>query len=239
MNKEEILRKNLETLTSKINEHKAIIDGLREDKNKIKEELYKIIESKSTIIDYNDIENVDPIEYLLANTKDDDEIELKDMAYIFGMSLSTLRSKIDKTQITRYDKFDRHGTKLVRTTIKYLKEFLGNSKPNEKMIECIKYILKYHHENRKPISVDVPIKDLEIPLEEYATFRKLTITELVTRGLGRGFFVKPQLNSIQRLLFAYSIGYKLQWLRSRFMRFSYTVVKEPIRFTFRIYHKEK
>ncbi len=239
MSKEDILRKNLETITSKINEHKAIIDGLKEDKEKIKEELFKIVESQSTLIDYNDIENIDPLEYLLNIAKDDDEIELKDIAQILGMSLSSFRNKMDKTQISKYERFDKHSTKLIRTSIKYVKEFIGGGKSNEKMVECIKYILKYHHDNYKPIAVDVPIKELDIPLDEYTAFKKLTITDLATRGLGRGLFIKPQLNSVQRLLFAYNIGYRLQWLRSRFSGTLYTVEKEPIRFAFRIYHKEK
>ena len=239
MTKEEVLRGKLAGIIAEINEYKSNIDALKADKDMIIDKLNKLIDSQSTVIDYNDIDNIDPLEYILSKAKDDDEIELRHLADILGMSLSTLRSKIDKTQIKRYDRYDRHGTKLVRITIKYLKEFLGDSKSDKDMIECIKYVLQYHHDNSKPLVVDMPLKDLEIPLRWYTKFKKMTISELVAKGLGRGFFIKPQLSSIQRLIFAYNIGYRLQWYRSRFIGTTYTVEEEPIRFAFRIYHKEK
>lgn len=239
MTKEEILRNDLDIVIAEIDEYKAKIEELKKDKDKIKDELYKLIESKSTLVEYGDIEELDPIKYILDITNDDDEIELRDIANILGMSLSTFRSKIDKTKVSKYDRYDRHGTKLVRTTVKYIKEFLGNNKSNEKMIECIKYILKFHYDASIPIAIDFPIKDLASPLGEYVKFKNLTLGELVTKGLGRGLFIKPQLTSIQRLLFAYNIGYRLQWYRSRYIGTTYTVDAEPVNLQFRIYHKEK
>lgn len=237
MTKEETLRKNLEDIISKINEHKAQIYALKMEKKKLRNELSEIVESNSTVINYRDIENADSIEYIFNNCKDDDEIELRDVAFILGMNISTLRSRIDRSRVISYNRFDSHNKKAVRLSVEYIKEFISDNRINKEKLECIKYILKYHNENFRDIYVNVPLRELTIPLGEFSKFKKLTFAELVATGLGRGLFVKPQLQTIQRLLFAYNIEYRLNWTRSSYTSVAYRVVKEPVRYTFRVYHK--
>lgn len=239
MTREESLRKSLDTIVEKIREYNEKIDDLKADRDIFINELNNLIESNSTLIDYSEIDAIDPVKYVIDQVGDDDEVEVRDLADMLGMSLSTLRSRIDKSKIRKYDRYDTHGTKLVRLPGIYIKEFLGNTKSNESMIECIKYILKYHRDSRMPITLDAPLKTLDIPLGVYEKFGKYNLGDLVTRGLGRDFFIRPKHNTIQRLLFAYKIGYRLQWLRSRYNGVFFTVIDEPTNFKVRIYHKEK
>ena len=238
MSREETLRKNLDDIILKINEHKAMIDILKMEKKRLRNELSELIDSKSTIISYSDIEDGDMVEYIFNNCNDEDEIEIKDVAFILGMNLSTLRSRIDRSQVITYNRFDSHNKKAVRLNIKYIKEFIGDNKLNKEKLECAKYILQYQNENIREMFVNVPIRELTIPLGEFDKFKRLTFADLVATGLGRGLFVKPQLQSIQRLLFAYNIGYRLNWIRSSYVSTAYRVAKEQIGYKFRVYHKE-
>lgn len=239
--KEIKLREELDSIDESMTLKRKEIESLKVKKEELREELYKHIQNNVKIVPYCSFEEEDPAITLLNMLNDKDEMELDDIAYILGITVSTLKARIDSTKIKKYRRYDSRGTIMNRLEVGYIKSILDMKKSNPKMRECLRYILKFHNTANVPLSISTPLKDMASPIGEYLKYKNMSVCDLISQGFGRGLITFPQYNTVVRMLESYNIGYTIRWMRSSYRNYtSYTVKKDDNGMTVKIYiNKEK
>lgn len=239
--KEIKLREELDSIDESMTLKRREIESLKVKKEELREELYKYIRNNVKIVPYCSFEEEDPAITLLNMLNDKDEMELDDIAYILGITVSTLKARIDSTKIKKYRRYDSRGTIMSRLEVGYIKSILDMKKSNPKMRECLKYILEFHNTANIPLSISTPLKDMASPIGEYIKYKNMSVCDLIAQGFGRGLITFPQYNTVVRMLESYNFGYRLVWMRSSYRNYtSYTVKKDDNGMSVKIYiNKEK
>ena len=99
--KEIKLREELDSIDESMSLKRKEIEALKVKKEELREELYKHIQNNVKIVPYCSLESEDPANELLNMLNNKDEMELDDIAYILGITRSTLKARVDSTKINK------------------------------------------------------------------------------------------------------------------------------------------
>ena len=219
-NSKEELQKELKKIDKNIRKAETRLSTLQVYRETIASKLTELIESRRRVVDISDFGDADdPVKACLEYLDDTDEIRIEDVAYMLGISVAVLLSKIDTKELRAFKYSNKRNSRAGKVlTVKYLKtlleEYNGGDIEKRKFVEAL---FKEHHENDMPLSLKSRIKDLPYKPDGKPEYDNLTLKQLIVAGFNRGFIKFIRYNAMNDMLDTFCCKYTPNYYYNRAM----------------------
>lgn len=219
-NSREDLQRELKKVDRNIKKSEIRLSTLRVYRETIASKLSELIESSRRVVNIGDFDDADdPVKACLESLDDTDEIRIEDVAYMLGISVAVLLTKIDTKELRVFKYSNKRNSRTGKVlTVKYLKELLeeynGGDIEKRKFVEAL---FKEHHENDMPLSLKSRVKDLPYKPYDKPEYENLTLKQLIIGGFNRGFIKFTHYNTMLKMLDSFNCKYTLDYSSYRVM----------------------
>lgn len=219
-NSREDLQKELKKVDRNIKKSEIRLSTLRVYRETIASKLSELIESSRRVVNIGDFDDADdPVKACLESLDDTDEIRIEDVAYMLGISVAVLLTKIDTKELRVFKYSNKRNSRTGKVlTVKYLKELLeeynGGDIEKRKFVEAL---FKEHHENDMPLSLKSRVKDLPYKPYDKPEYENLTLKQLIIGGFNRGFIKFTHHNTMNKMLDTFNCKYTPDYYYRRAM----------------------
>lgn len=195
-NSREDLQKELKKIDRNIKKAETRLSTLHAYRETIASKLTELIESSRRVVNIGDFD-------------DADEIRIEDVAYMLGISVAVLLTKIDTKELRVFKYSNKRNSRTGKVlTVKYLKELLeeynGGDIEKRKFVEAL---FKEHHENDMPLSLKSRVKDLPYKPYDKPEYENLTLKQLIIGGFNRGFIKFTHHSTMNKMLDTFNCKY--------------------------------
>lgn len=219
-NSREDLQKELKKVDKDITKAETHLALLRTYRETIATSLKGLMESKRRIVNIGDFDNTDdPVKACLDSLDDSDEIRIEDVAYMLGISVTVLLSKIDTNQLRSFKYSNKRNSRTGKVlTVEYIKKLLGdyNGGDIEKR-KFVEAIFKEYHENAMDLNIKSRVKDLLYKPDDKPEYNNLTLKQLIIGGFNRGFIKFTHYNTMLKMLDSFNCKYTPDYYYHRVM----------------------
>lgn len=232
-NSREDLQKELKKVDADIVKAETNLAVLRTYRESIATSLKGLMESKRRVVDIGDFDNVnDPVKACLDSLEDTDEIRIEDVAYMLGISVAVLLSKIDTNQLRVFKYSNKRNSRTGKVlTVKYIKKVLEEYNSDDiKKRKYVEYIFKEYYENAMSLNIKTRVKDLLFKPYDNPEYNDLTLKQLIIGGFNRGFIKFNHYNTMIKMIDSFNCEYTLDYS-------SYRVTKKYTNKLIRVYSK--
>lgn len=232
-NSKEELQKELKKIDGDIMKAETRLSTLRTYRETIASKLSELMESKRRIVNIGDFDGTDdPVKACLESLDDTDEIRIEDAAYMLGISVAVLLSKIDTDQLRVFKYSNKRNSRTGKVlSVKYIKKVLEehNGGDNKKR-KFVEEIFKAYHENAMSLSIKSRVKDLLYKPDDNHEYDNLTLKQVIIGGFNRGFIKFTHYNTMLKMLDSFNCKYTLDYS-------SYRVMEKSTNKLIRVYSK--
>lgn len=195
----EDLRKELELVNKEISNARAEVNILSKYRKDITSRI-KVLASKNTkTLDITKFTGDDPILEVMNTLKDSDEIVIDDVAYMFGITRSTLLKRIDHSNIREVNLTPKDSTLLL--SVGYIKELLATyNKADKEKRKFVQKFLKYHYKNSFDISLRRQMRFYKSLPFKNPEYDRMNLRVLILDGYNRGLVKSRAFNSMIRMM---------------------------------------
>lgn len=219
-NSREDLQRELKKVDKDITKAETHLALLRTYRETIATSLKGLMESKRRIVNIGDFDNTDdPVKACLDSLDDSDEIRIEDVAYMLGISVTVLLSKIDTNQLRSFKYSNKRNSRTGKVlTVEYIKKLLedynGGDIEKRKFVEAI---FKEYHENAMGLNIKSRVKDLLYKPDDRPEYNNLTLKQLIIGGFNRGFIKFTHYNTMLKMLDSFNCKYTPDYYYHRVM----------------------
>lgn len=219
-NSKEDLQRELKKVDKDITKAETHLALLRTYRETIATSLKGLMESKRRIVNIGDFDNTDdPVKACLESLEDSDEIRIEDVAYMIGISVTVLLSKIDTNQLRSFKYSNKRNSRTGKVlTVEYIKKLLedynGGDIEKRKFVEAI---FKEYHENAMDLNIKSRVKDLLYKPDDRPEYNNLTLKQLIIGGFNRGFIKFTHYNTMLKMLDSFNCKYTPDYYYHRVM----------------------
>lgn len=219
-NSKEDLQRELKKVDKDITKAETHLALLRTYRETIATSLKGLMESKRRIVNIGDFDNTDdPVKACLDSLDDSDEIRIEDVAYMLGISVTVLLSKIDTNQLRSFKYSNKRNSRTGKVlTVEYIKKLLedynGGDIEKRKFVEAI---FKEYHENAMDLNIKSRVKDLLYKPDDRPEYNNLTLKQLIIGGFNRGFIKFTHYNTMLKMLDSFNCKYTPDYYYHRVM----------------------
>ena len=219
-NSREDLQRELKKVDKDITKAETHLALLRTYRETIATSLKGLMESKRRIVNIGDFDNTDdPVKACLNSLDDSDEIRIEDVAYMLGISVTVLLSKIDTNQLRSFKYSNKRNSRTGKVlTVEYIKKLLedynGGDIEKRKFVEAI---FKEYHENAMDLNIKSRVKDLLYKPDDRPEYNNLTLKQLIIGGFNRGFIKFTHYNTMLKMLDSFNCKYTPDYYYHRVM----------------------
>ena len=219
-NSKEDLQRELKKVDKDITKAETHLTLLRTYRETIATSLKGLMESKRRIVNIGDFDNTDdPVKACLDSLEDSDEIRIEDVAYMLGISVTVLLSKIDTNQLRSFKYSNKRNSRTGKVlTVEYIKKLLedynGGDIEKRKFVEAI---FKEYHENAMDLNIKSRVKDLPYKPYDKPEYENLTLKQLIIGGFNRGFIKFTHYNTMLKMLDSFNCKYTPDYYYHRVM----------------------
>lgn len=219
-NSREDLQRELKKVDKDITKAETHLALLRTYRETIATSLKGLMESKRRIVNIGDFDNTDdPVKACLDSLEDSDEIRIEDVAYMLGISVTVLLSKIDTNQLRSFKYSNKRNSRTGKVlTVEYIKKLLedynGGDIEKRKFVEAI---FKEYHENAMDLNIKSRVKDLLYKPDDRPEYNNLTLKQLIIGGFNRGFIKFTHYNTMLKMLDSFNCKYTPDYYYHRVM----------------------
>lgn len=209
-NSKEDLQKELKKTDKEIKNAEIRLSALYTYRETVATRLSELIEKQRRVVNITDFDDADdPVKACLESLEDTDEIRIEDVAYMLGISVAVLLSKIDTSQLRVFKYSNKRNSRTGKVlTVKYIKKLLeeynGGDIEKRKFVEAI---FKEYHENDTPLSLKSKVKDFLYKPDGKPEYDNLTLKQLIVAGFNRGFIKFIRYNAINNMLDTFCCKY--------------------------------
>lgn len=232
-NSKEDLQKELKKIDHDIMKAEIRLSTLHVYRETIASKLSELMESKRRIVNIGKFDDTDdPIKACLESLDDTDEIRIEDVAYMLGISVAVLLSKIDTNQLRVFKYSNKRNSRTGKVlTVEYVKKILEehNGGDNKKR-KFVEEIFKAYHENAMSLSIKSRVKDLLYKPDGRPEYDNFTLKQLIVAGFNRGFIKFTHYNTMLKMLDSFNCKYTLDYS-------SYRVMGKPTSRFIKVYSK--
>lgn len=195
----EDLRKELELVNKEISNTRAKVNILSKYQKDITSRI-KLLSSRNTkTLDITKFTGDDPILEVMNTLKDSDEIVIDDVAYMFGITRSTLLKRIDHSNIREVNLTPKDSTLLL--SVGYIKELLATyNKADKEKRKFVQKFLKYHYKNSFDIDLRRQMRFYKSLPFKNPEYDRMNLRVLILDGYNRGLVKSRAFNSMIRMM---------------------------------------
>lgn len=195
----EDLRKELELVNKEISNTRSKVNILSKYQKDITNRI-KILASRNTkTLDITKFTGDDPILEVMNTLKDSDEIVIDDVAYMLGITRSTLLKRIDHSNIREVNLTSKDTTLLL--SVGYIKELLATyNKADKEKRKFVQKFLKYHYKNSFDISLRRQMRFYKTLPFKNPEYDRMNLRVLILDGYNRGLVKSRAFNSMIRMM---------------------------------------
>ena len=195
----EDLRKELELVNKEISNSRTKVNILSKYQKDITNRI-KILASRNTkTLDITKFTGDDPILEVMNTLKDSDEIVIDDVAYMLGITRSTLLKRIDHSNIREVNLTSKDTTLLL--SVGYIKELLATyNKADKEKRKFVQKFLKYHYKNSFNISLRRQMRFYKTLPFKNPEYDRMNLRVLILDGYNRGLVKSRAFNSMIRMM---------------------------------------
>ena len=160
----------------------------------------KLLASRNTkTLDITKFTGDDPILEVMNTLKDSDEIVIDDVAYMLGITRSTLLKRIDHSNIREVNLTPKDSTLLL--SVGYIKELLATyNKADKEKRKFVQKFLKYHYKNSFDISLRRQMRFYKSLPFKNPEYDRMNLRVLILDGYNRGLVKSRAFNSMIRMM---------------------------------------
>lgn len=195
----EDLRKELELVNKEISNTRAKVNILSKYRKDITNRI-KVLASRNTkTLDITKFTGDDPILEVMNTLKDSDEIVIDDVAYMFGITRSTLLKRIDHSNIREVNLTPKDSILLL--SVGYIKELLDTyNKADKEKRKFVQKFLKYRYKNSFDISLRRQMRFYKSLPFKNPEYDRMNLRVLILDGYNRGLVKSRAFNSMIRMM---------------------------------------
>lgn len=232
-NSREDLQKELKKVDRNIKKSEIRLSTLRVYRETIASKLTELIESSRRVVNIGDFDDADdPVKACLESLDDTDEIRIEDVAYMLGISVAVLLTKIDTKELRVFKYSNKRNSRTGKVlTVKYIKKLLEEHNSDDiKKRKYVEYTFKEYHENAMSLNIKSRVKDLLYKPYDNPEYENLTLKQLIIGGFNRGFIKFTHYNTMLKMLDSFNCEYTLDYS-------SYRVMEKSTNKLIRVYSK--
>lgn len=219
-NSREDLQRELKKVDKDITKAETHLALLRTYRDSIATSLKGLMESKRRIVNIGDFDNSDdPIKACLNSLDDSDEIRIEDVAYMLGISVAVVMTKIDTKQLRLFKYSNKRNSRTGKVlTVEYIKKLLEeNDNGDIEKRKFVEDVFREYYENAMSLNIKSKVKDLLYKPYVRSEYEDLTLKQLIIAGFNRGFIKFTHYNTMLKMLDSFNCKYTLDYSSYRVM----------------------
>ena len=232
-NSKEDLQRELKKVDGDIAKAEITLSTLHVYRQTIASRLSELMESKRRIVNIGDFDGtIDPVKACLNSLEDSDEIRIEDVAYMLGISVAVVMTKIDTKQLRLFKYSNKRNSRTGKVlTVEYLKKLLeDNDNGDIEKRKFVEDVFREYYENAMSLNIKSKVKDLLYKPYARSEYEDLTLKQLIIAGFNRGFIKFTHYNTMLKMLDSFNCKYTLDYS-------SYRVVENSTNRFIKVYSK--
>lgn len=219
-NSKEDLQKELKKVDGDIAKAEITLSTLHVYRQTIASRLSELMESKRRIVNIGDFDGtIDPVKACLNSLDDSDEIRIEDVAYMLGISVAVVMTKIDTKQLRLFKYSNKRNSRTGKVlTVEYIKKLLEeNDNGDIEKRKFVEDVFREYYENAMSLNIKSKVKDLLYKPYVRSEYEDLTLKQLIIAGFNRGFIKFTHYNTMLKMLDSFNCKYTLDYSSYRVM----------------------